>query len=276
MRCLALIASLFSFVCAFAQTPADTSTPESALQAFFKAWNTKDTASAANLIAGVHIDAEQMKGVKEMMDPHRQLSGSEFQTIMQGDDAVVIYQLQIAQNGQSQTGEDMVQLKHTADGWRIVPPKSKGFNNIGRMGVSVIAQVIADPDFLKKARESAERATCASHIRQCGLGMIMYAADYDDVMKVPPSQSEVRKALEPYMRNKELFKCPDSDAYFSFNVNLAGKSFVDLKSPEQTILFYEGEKGKLNFRHDGKANVCFCDGHVKLVDAEQAKTLLWK
>jgi len=191
MRCLALIASLFSFVCAFAQTPADTSTPESALQAFFKAWNTKDTASAANLIVGVHIDAEQMKGVKEMMDPHMQLSGSEFQTIMQGDDAVVIYQLQIAQNGQSQTGEDMVQLKHTADGWRIVPPKSKGFNNIGRMGISVIAQVIADPDFLKKARESAERATCSSHIRQCGLGMIMYAADYDDVMKVPPSQSEL-------------------------------------------------------------------------------------
>lgn len=46
--------------------------------------------------------------------------------------------------------------------------------------------------------------------------------------------------------------------------------------PAATVMIYEGEHGKLNFRHDGKATVGFVDGHVKLVDAEAAKPLRWK
>ncbi len=278
MRFLVLLALLLSFVCAFGQdTKPDTSTPESTLQAFLKAWNASDS-KGVNLILGVTLTPEIAQSLNAMTEQHIQLSGDEFQTIAQGDDAVVIYQLHSQASGaQPWSGPDMVQFKRTPDGWRIVAPKHKnGFSNGGFVGVGVLAEIMTDPEWVKKATKSAGRATCASNIRQCGLGMIMFASDWDDKMKVPPSQSEVRKALTPYMKNDKLFKCPDSGEYFSFNVKLAGVWFPSLEDPSQTIMFYEGSKGQLSFRHDGKANICFCDGHVKSVDPEEAKKLRWK
>ncbi len=40
-------------------------------------------------------------------------------------------------------------------------------------------------------------------------------------------------------------------------------------------MIYEGHDHKLNFVHEGKAAVAFCDGHAKMVDAAEAAALNW-
>jgi len=67
---------------------------------------------------------------------------------------------------------------------------------------------------------------------------------------------------------------PDNESY-AFNENLENAELDKLKVPANTVLIYEGKGGKLDFRHDGRAAVCFADGRVELISEEQAKTLLW-
>ncbi|MBV9470028.1 MAG: hypothetical protein JOZ57_12380, partial [Abitibacteriaceae bacterium] len=49
-----------------------------------------------------------------------------------------------------------------------------------------------------------------------------------------------------------------------------------IQHPDTTVMVYEGHDGELSFVHNGRAVVGFADGHVMLVDQEQAKTLRWK
>lgn len=49
-----------------------------------------------------------------------------------------------------------------------------------------------------------------------------------------------------------------------------------IKNKKRTVMFYEGRDEKLIFRYNGKAAVCFVDGHTALVSPEEAKSLIWK
>src|SRR5262249_45820765 len=160
---------LLSFVFALGQGTAapDTSTPENALHAFIKAWNDKDTVGMSNLILDMHPTDMFSTIVKQIQSNAVVLAASDFQTITQGDDAVVIYQLQVSQTATSpaaprnRTGEDMVQFKHTADGWRIVPFKGDGgLTSVGVIGIGFITQLMSDPVLSRELTGSNVRATC--------------------------------------------------------------------------------------------------------------------
>lgn len=114
-----------------------------------------------------------------------------------------------------------------------------------------------------------------------------------------------QKALYPYAKTPVIFFCPlrvellgaetpetaarrarhdklmadfgmaKAGEPYALNENLVGLKQLDIAKPSQTVLLYEGRDAKLDFRHDGKANVAFCDGHVVAVGPEEAKKLIW-
>ena len=110
-----------------------------------------------------------------------------------------------------------------------------------------------------------------------------------------------QKALYPYAEDAKVFFCPlrSDDAEnneaqarrdklmndlgmprtgepYAFNTHLDGMALADINEVARTVLFYEGKDGKLSFRHGHKANVAFVDGHVKPIDENEAKQLIWK
>lgn len=119
-------------------------------------------------------------------------------------------------------------------------------------------------------------------------------------------QMKWQKAFFPYAKNESMFLCPlikqkyeeltkndpklqqqaqnlgarallPAEAYesYAFNVTLEGLKAADIPDLMNTVLIYEGKDGKLDFRHDGKANVAFGDGRVMSVSEEEAKDLVW-
>ena len=105
---------------------------------------------------------------------------------------------------------------------------------------------------------------------------MVFCADYDD--KLLLNTAKLKTKLMPYSKNESVFHCPDTahpDPY-AFNDRLTGKTLASLSEPAKTVLIYEGSNGKLAFRHSGRAAIGFADGHAKLLNAEEAKNLIWK
>jgi prepilin-type N-terminal cleavage/methylation domain-containing protein/prepilin-type processing-associated H-X9-DG protein len=89
--------------------------------------------------------------------------------------------------------------------------------------VAILAVLIAllFPAFAQ-ARESAQRTTCASNLRQIGMGAALYTLDWDEML--PPALQPAPRLswaglIQPYVKNWAVFRCPNMvDATF------AGKS----------------------------------------------------
>ena len=109
-----------------------------------------------------------------------------------------------------------------------------------------------------------------------------------------------QKALYPYSKTPQIYFCPlrrekpvnaeeqarrdkmmddlgirRSGEPYALNAHLEGLNLDDVTQPSRTVLFYEGADGKLDFRHNGKSNVAFADGHVKAIGPDEAETLIW-
>jgi len=98
------------------------------------------------------------------------------------------------------------------------------------IAIIAILAAILFPVFAR-AREKARQASCASNLKQIGMAVMMYIADYDQVLPdpnpwfyMPTSLCEVesltgkctgrenswQKVIEPYIKNKQVFVCPSS------------------------------------------------------------------
>ena len=110
---------------------------------------------------------------------------------------------------------------------------------------------------LNSAREKARRISCASNLKQIGLGIKQYTMDFNDML--PNNFSELAK--NDYLTDKNLFICPsctksnggaDNSSY-----TYCGKGLNEATSPSDTIIVYCGKC------HNNYANFLFMDGHVK-------------
>ena len=104
----------------------------------------------------------------------------------------------------------------------------------------------------------------------------MYVFDHDD--KFALKSACFKKSILPYIKDSSVFHCSSDDSgivSYSFNVRLAGMKPERLRSPARIVMVYEGKDGMLDFKHDGKAAVCYADDHAKMISEAEAKALRW-
>jgi prepilin-type N-terminal cleavage/methylation domain-containing protein/prepilin-type processing-associated H-X9-DG protein len=110
--------------------------------------------------------------------------------------------------------------------------RKKGFTLIELLVVIAIIAILAAILFpvFARARENARRSSCASNLKQIGLGMIQYTQDYDE--KLPPGDASAAgysgygfsdatnvlkwmDAVYPYVKSEQIYNCPSQKLPFN-------------------------------------------------------------
>jgi prepilin-type N-terminal cleavage/methylation domain-containing protein/prepilin-type processing-associated H-X9-DG protein len=114
----------------------------------------------------------------------------------------------------------------TANG-RANSMKKSGFTLIELLVVIAIIAILAAILFpvFARARENARRSSCASNLKQMGLGVMQYTQDYDEKypfmangQNISPFATDAAaenpwKAIYPYIKSWQLYRCPSSTEY---------------------------------------------------------------
>lgn len=164
--------------------------------------------------------------------------------------------------------------------WRIVAEKPETiFTNQGEdaPNIGLVRRLATYLAYPREAYRWLSVHRSLDQVKRLGLGVMQYTQDWDE--HYPPAVATFREKIMPYIKDDSLFTSPyDATGHQSYNLNsyLAGHSLADLQEPAQTVAIYLGHDEKLDFRFDGRTVIGFADGHVKAVDAEEAKTLRWK
>ena len=164
--------------------------------------------------------------------------------------------------------------------------------------IAILAAILF-PVFAR-AREKARQASCLSNLKQLGLGVLMYAQDYDETtlplytQNIPSytlPNGTVRTAgimlwhteLYPYVKNVQLYNCPSDSVTFAGEYTGGGSyglnSLADNISlgaavyPAENMILAEaqggdsynldGDAGEMAGRHNEGLNNAFLDGHAK-------------
>jgi prepilin-type N-terminal cleavage/methylation domain-containing protein/prepilin-type processing-associated H-X9-DG protein len=101
----------------------------------------------------------------------------------------------------------------------------KGFTLIELLVVIAIIAILAAILFpvFAQAREKARALSCLSNVKQVGTAFYMYVQDYDETTPSLGSGWDFEYKLMPYVKNGQLFFCPDRndccDNYFNSPTN---------------------------------------------------------
>ncbi len=181
----------------------------------------------------------------------------------------------------------------------------KGFTLIELLVVIAIIAILAAILFpvFARAREKARQTSCLSNLKQLGLATQMYTQDYDELLvlryyDVAPDWTlriNWYTALEPYIKNTNIYKCPSDggSSWLSYSMNcdrnIGGNysyhgsntcvKLASIQAPASTIWLAEGGnahrvcsrnwEGQSNYtagaftRHNDGSNYAFFDGHAK-------------
>jgi prepilin-type N-terminal cleavage/methylation domain-containing protein/prepilin-type processing-associated H-X9-DG protein len=147
-----------------------------------------------------------------------------------------------------------------------ISPRS-GFTLIELLVVIAIIAILAANLFpvFAQAREKARAASCLSNMKQAGIGLMMYAQDYDETLPLgndgvfdfgDPTSPNFRPnflgSLLPYIKNHNIFACPSSfvqtgsqaptplsDASYLGNAVVMGRTLAAMPAPAETVYLQE-------------------------------------
>lgn len=156
------------------------------------------------------------------------------------------------------------------------------------IGVGISGLVVSFP-FLPVRGQHLDKSetSCLSNVKQLGLGMQMYAQDYDENL---PIRRNWNDAVYPYIKNWSAYQCPyaedQNQPTYAMNQFVSGVKPKDMGNSEQTVLLFDSVPGK-NLagsaglfpdppRHYDSQTIGFCDGHVKLIKESNLGSLIWQ
>ena len=128
----------------------------------------------------------------------------------------------------------------------------RGFTLIELLVVIAIIAILAAILFpvFARAREKARQSSCLSNVKQLGLGIMMYAQDYDELMPpryyridpaVPGGPNWCDHLVQPYIKNAQIVMCPSTKAKsYGYNQQyLNFRPMALIASPAETVCIAE-------------------------------------
>jgi prepilin-type N-terminal cleavage/methylation domain-containing protein/prepilin-type processing-associated H-X9-DG protein len=137
----------------------------------------------------------------------------------------------------------------------------RGFTLIELLVVIAIIAILAAILFpvFARAREKARQTSCLSNVKQYGLGIMMYAQDYDEILvrayqynpAGPPTSCGNLfgwwHMLEPYVKNQQLKVCPsgshtcvwNTPISYGINAVVANQSLPSVQNPADVIYLFD-------------------------------------
>jgi prepilin-type N-terminal cleavage/methylation domain-containing protein len=119
------------------------------------------------------------------------------------------------------------------------PNHFRGFTLIELLVVIAIIAILAAILFpvFAQAKAAAKKTSCLSNMKQIGIGVVMYATDYDDMMAPGTIQvgttfsfNYFEGLLHPYIKNADIWQCA-SETHTASNrrsIGMTNKSAVDI------------------------------------------------
>jgi len=108
--------------------------------------------------------------------------------------------------------------------------KRKAFTLIELLVVIAIIAILASILFpvFARAREQARKASCASNLKQIGLGVMMYTQDYDETYPVANMgypNSHIYEVLVPYIKSEQVWICPSAGVIMNGSTKVASGGY---------------------------------------------------
>lgn len=299
-QCLVLAVFLAATQCVCAQPPVNpppnlgnrpqpvafreadpTSWPEGALRHFVTLYNNAEWNQMSKLIAAEAPDKEALATVVAELGKARGTLRLRL-TDLEVDPRVGEVRADFTVRANDHLGLGMVwreQLKLISQArpgepqrWYLVPsaPEAARFDGYLQRLVTLLAY----PAELMHVERQREAMT---QVRQLTLGLMQFVQDFDEKFALAPEK--FKESILPYVRTDTLWTAPGDEPgqqSYSFNPHLANQKIDAFKNPAETVMVYLGKDAKPEFRYGGKTIIGYADGHVRALDAEQAKTLRWE
>ena len=184
------------------------------------------------------------------------------------------------------------------------------------IAIIAILAAILFPVFAR-AREKARQTACLSNVKQLALAVMQYVQDYDEVLPashypgVTSANDQWFEVIQPYLKNEQILTCPSEKnraVGYGWNYDYIGYgsstsirtySLGDIEKPAETIMMADAynyviyspsrygrqpspgtvtyDYNAAGLRHNGGANIGFCDGHAKWMQGNEYlfSTELW-
>lgn len=274
----------------FAGEAPDLSSPKAAVRSFIKALEQRDASAMAQCVVDGKARQDVIDLVLSNKDSFTKIEMGDLVAEVEGDEARVAAQLVMhlsrpdSQFGATYPLMDVLKVRKSGSEWRLVPEMEwLKPENQDKMGVNMLRVLVAlssqsdeAANVLKEARRRAQSVACLSNAKQLGLGIMMYAQDYDEML--PRKKASYKDLIFPYVKNEQVFRCAQdagSTLSYRFNTNMQAVSMAAVKDPAKTVMLYEGTDNGPEYRHEGRAAIVFADGHAKLMNEAEVKSAYW-
>jgi hypothetical protein len=111
-----------------------------------------------------------------------------------------------------------------------------------------------------------QRSVSLSNIKQCALGIQMYADDFDGMFPYVENMPMLVKVTRPYIRNDATWDTLNLSrpGQFDFNRSLAGVRFGEVVNPAETPMLFDPIAFVPSTGNTGSASflIAFVDGHA--------------